>query len=63
MNTKGSIFCQVMASIPMNFLVGAPASLADAATTFDAVGLNAGLLEGLHRGLLAFCSSGARACT
>lgn len=61
MKPKGTIFCHVMASIPMNFFVGAPA--AAAATTVDAAGLKTGLLDSLHTGLLTLCRRGALACT
>jgi hypothetical protein len=54
----------VMASIPMNFFVGAPpaASSAAAATTADAAGLIIDLLGSPYTGLLIFCRSGALAC-
>ena len=62
MKPKGTIFCQVIASIPMNCFLGAPASSAAAATTADAAGLVTDLLVPPHAGLLSFCRRGARAC-
>ena len=62
MKPKGTIFCHVIASIPINFFVGAPASSAAAATVADAAGLETDLLFPAHAGLLSFCRRGARAC-